>query len=50
MKAEIEAKISALEAELIAERVKLDSMITNIPAEFHNMSRELFNRIAAFFA
>ena len=50
MKAELEAKIAALEAELSAARQKLDTMLSSIPAEFHTLTRELFDKIAAFFA
>lgn len=67
MKAEIEARIAALEAELAAkkqalsdeiaaleaklasERAALTSWIENIPAELHNVTREAFDKIAAFF-
>lgn len=49
MRAEIEARIAELEAQLAAERAKLESLIATIPQEFHALTREMFERIKAFF-
>lgn len=50
MKAELEAKIAQMEADLAAERAKLESMIAEIPSEFHTLTQELFDKIKRFFA
>lgn len=49
MRAEIEQKIAELESQLNAERQKLQDLLNNIPTEFHNMTREVFDRIKSFF-
>lgn len=49
MKAEIESRIAQLEKDLEAERAKLATLVQTIPQEFHNLSRELFDKIRAFF-
>lgn len=49
MRAQIEAKIAQLEADLAAEREKLSAMMTDIPAEFHTLTQELFDKIKRFF-
>lgn len=49
MRAEIESKIADLEAQLAAERAKLEQMVQTIPQEFHALTREMFDRIKAFF-
>lgn len=50
MRAEVEAKIAQLEADLAAERAKLDSMLAEIPSEFHTLTQELFDKIKRYFA
>ena len=50
MRAELEAKIAALEAELSAEKDKLVQMLADIPSEFHTLTQEIFDKIKAFFA
>lgn len=50
MKAELEARIADLEAQLAAERQKLQSMVEQVPAEFHTLTRDVFERIKQFFA
>lgn len=49
MRAEIEARIEALEAQLAAERAKLDTLLTSVPQELQGITREMFDRIKAFF-
>ena len=50
MKAEIEARIADLEAQLSAEKQKLEQLVAQVPAEFHAMTREMFEQIKQFFA
>lgn len=49
MKSEIEARIAQLEKDLEAERGKLATLVATIPQELHNLSRELFDKLRAFF-
>lgn len=49
MKAEIEAKIAQLEADLSAEKAKLERLISDVPSEFHALTREVFDKIKSFF-
>jgi Tfp pilus assembly protein FimV len=57
MKAEIEARIAeltqqreALQAQLDAEVAKMNKLMSDIPSEFHTMTREVFDKIKEFFA
>lgn len=49
MKEVIEARIAQLKAELAAEEDKLQRLLTEIPAEFHGLTAELFAKIKSFF-
>ena len=49
MRAEIEAKIAQLEADLGVEKDKLAQLLAEIPSEFHTLTKELFDKIRKFF-
>lgn len=49
MRADLEAEIAKLEADLAAAREKLSVMVNEIPSEFHTLKRELFDKIKRFF-
>lgn len=49
MKAELEAEIAKLKADLAAKEAKLEQMVQTIPQEFHALTKEMFDRIKAFF-
>lgn len=50
MRDQIQARIAALEEELTQERAKLDALLANIPSEFHNITREVFEKLKELFA
>ena len=50
MRDQIQARIAALEEELAQERAKLDALLANIPAEFHSITREVFEKLKELFA
>ena len=45
----MESEVAALEAAIVAERAKLTSWVEAIPAELHNLTQEMFDRLARFF-
>lgn len=49
MRAEIEAEIAQLEQELADKKAKLEQMVQMVPQEYHSLTREMFDRIKAFF-
>jgi hypothetical protein len=49
MRAEIETQIAFLEKQLADEKAKLEQMVQTVPQEFHSLTREMFDRIKAFF-
>lgn len=49
MKEMIEARIAQLEAELAAEKAKLEKLLAEIPEQYHSLTAELFAKIKAFF-
>jgi chromosome segregation ATPase len=49
MRAEIEAEIAKLESQLAGAKAKLEQMVQSVPQEYHSLTREMFDRIKAFF-
>lgn len=49
MKAQLEAEIAVLEEQLAEKKAKLVSFLEQIPAEFHHLTQELFDKLRAFF-
>lgn len=56
MKAELEAKIAdlqsqrdAIQAQLDTETAKFNQLVSEIPAEFHNMTQEVFDKLKVYF-
>lgn len=49
MKAQLEAEIAALEAQLAEKKLALEAWVANIPAEFHHLTQEVFDKLKAFF-
>lgn len=50
MKAALEAEVARLEAELGAAKAKLEQFCTDVPAEFHTLTQEAFDKIKGWFA
>jgi hypothetical protein len=50
VRAELEAEVARLEAELAAAKSKLAEFIEQVPAELHNLEASAWARIQAFFA
>lgn len=49
MKAQLEAEVARLEAELAAAKTRLEAFIADVPAEFHSLTRETFDKIKGWF-
>lgn len=49
LKEMIEERIAQLESDLTAEKAKLEQLATDIPAEFHSITAEVFAKIKPFF-
>lgn len=49
MRSEIEAEIAKLEQDLADKKAKLEQMVQTVPQEYHSLTREMFDRIKAFF-
>lgn len=49
MKAQLEAEIAALEAALAAKKAALESWLSEIPAEFHHITSEVWATISGWF-
>lgn len=49
MKAELEAEVARLESELAAAKVKLEGYLAEVPAEFHAITQEIFDKIKSWF-
>lgn len=49
MKDAIEARIAQLRAELESEEQKLQSLVESIPAEFHQITREVYEKLKVLF-
>lgn len=46
---ELTAQRDALSAQIDAETTKLNQMMADIPAEFHNMDQATFDKLKAYF-
>lgn len=49
MKAQLEAEVARLESELAAAKTKLEGYLADVPAEFHHITQEIFDKIKSWF-
>jgi hypothetical protein len=49
VKEQLEAEVARLESELAAAKSKLEGYLADVPAEFHTITQEIFDKIKSWF-